>query len=137
MAFVRKIKTKSGVYLAEVESYREGGKVRQRVIRWIGRSDTAAVAPRGTSGSSDKPLATKGPSKAALRRAERIERYLDEALACLKEGNERLQEIVDRGEPFTTKSLGCSPRVAVAMIEDFKDALDELEANLAMAEGNK
>jgi len=37
MAFIRKIKKKSGTYLAEVESYREDGKVKQRFIRYIGK----------------------------------------------------------------------------------------------------
>ena len=36
MAFVRKIKKKSGTYLAEVETYRENGKVKQRVLKYIG-----------------------------------------------------------------------------------------------------
>lgn len=35
--FVRKIKTKSGTYLAEVETFRDGGKVRQRTVNYIGR----------------------------------------------------------------------------------------------------
>lgn len=51
MSFIRKIKKKSGVYLAEVESYREGGKVRQRVIKYIGKEvdskAPAAPAPDG------------------------------------------------------------------------------------------
>lgn len=37
MAFIRKIKKKSGTYLAEVEGYRENGKVKQRVIRYLGK----------------------------------------------------------------------------------------------------
>ena len=37
MAFIRKIKTKSGTYLAEVEGYRKDGKVKQRVIRYLGK----------------------------------------------------------------------------------------------------
>lgn len=37
LAFIRKIKTKSGTYLAEVESYRDNGKVKQRVLRYIGK----------------------------------------------------------------------------------------------------
>jgi transposase len=37
MSFIRKIKTKSGTYLAEVETYREGGKVKQRFIKYLGR----------------------------------------------------------------------------------------------------
>lgn len=38
MVFIRKIKKKSGVYLAEVEGYRDDdGKVRQRVIRYLGK----------------------------------------------------------------------------------------------------
>lgn len=35
--FIRKVKTKSGTYLTEVESYRENGKVKQRFIRYLGR----------------------------------------------------------------------------------------------------
>jgi hypothetical protein len=37
MAFVRKIKKGDAVYLAKVESYREDGKVKQRVIEYIGK----------------------------------------------------------------------------------------------------
>lgn len=37
MTFIRKIKTKYGVYLAEVKSYRDNGKVRQKVIKYIGK----------------------------------------------------------------------------------------------------
>lgn len=37
MVFIRKIKKKSGTYLAEVEGYRENGKVKQRVIRYLGK----------------------------------------------------------------------------------------------------
>ncbi len=37
MSFIRRIKKKSGVYLAEVESKRENGKIRQHVIRYVGR----------------------------------------------------------------------------------------------------
>lgn len=37
MAFVRKIKTKNGTYLAEVENFRENGKVKQKFIRYIGK----------------------------------------------------------------------------------------------------
>jgi hypothetical protein len=51
MSFVRKIKKKSGVYLAEVESYRDGGKVRQRVIRYIGKEvGGKASAPASLDG---------------------------------------------------------------------------------------
>ncbi|MCL4380673.1 MAG: hypothetical protein M1331_03640 [Candidatus Marsarchaeota archaeon] len=37
MSFIRRIKKKSGVYLAEVVSKRENGKIRQHVIRYIGK----------------------------------------------------------------------------------------------------
>ena len=36
MAFIRKIRRGSRVYLAEVENYRIGGKVKQRLIKYIG-----------------------------------------------------------------------------------------------------
>jgi transposase len=37
MVFIRKIKNKSGTYLAEVESYRENGKIKQRLIKYLGK----------------------------------------------------------------------------------------------------
>ena len=37
MSFIRKIKKGDSTYLAKVESYREDGKVRQRVIEYIGK----------------------------------------------------------------------------------------------------
>jgi transposase len=37
MSFIRKIKTKSGTYLAEVENYRDKGKVKQKFIKYLGR----------------------------------------------------------------------------------------------------
>ena len=37
MTFVRKIKKRSGTYLAEVKSYREKGKVKQKVIKYLGK----------------------------------------------------------------------------------------------------
>ena len=37
MVFIRKIKKKSGIYLAEVKSYRENGKIKQKVIRYLGK----------------------------------------------------------------------------------------------------
>jgi len=37
MTFIRKIKKKSGTYLAEVKSYRENGKIKQKVIRYLGK----------------------------------------------------------------------------------------------------
>ena len=37
MVFIRKIKVGEKVYLAEVESYRENGKIKQKFIRYLGR----------------------------------------------------------------------------------------------------
>lgn len=62
MSFVRRIKMKSGTYLAEVESYRKGGKVRQRVIRYIGKE------------VDGKPV--RRVSTSAIRVKE-VRRYLD------------------------------------------------------------
>ncbi len=39
MAFIRKIKKGDAVYLAKVESYRENGKVRQRVWEYVGKEE--------------------------------------------------------------------------------------------------
>ncbi len=51
MAFIRKIKKKNAVYLAEVESYRENGKVKQKVLRYIGKEVNGEVVRKvATSG---------------------------------------------------------------------------------------
>lgn len=50
MTFIRKIKKKSGTYLAEVKNYREDGKVKQRVIKYLG-IDVGGVAQRAVKTS--------------------------------------------------------------------------------------
>jgi transposase len=50
MSFVRKIKKKDAIYLAEVESYREDGKVKQKVIRYLGKEVDGAPVKRIVSG---------------------------------------------------------------------------------------
>ncbi len=49
MSFIRKIKKKNAVYLAEVESYRDNGKVKQRVLRYIGKEVNGEVVRRVTT----------------------------------------------------------------------------------------
>jgi hypothetical protein len=39
MSFIRKIKKGNSVYLAKVESYREEGRVKQRVLEYIGKEE--------------------------------------------------------------------------------------------------
>lgn len=39
MAFIRKIKKGNAVYLAKVETYREEGKVKQRVLEYVGKEE--------------------------------------------------------------------------------------------------
>lgn len=46
MSFIRKIKKKSGTYLAEVEGYRKDGKVKQRVLRYLGKEIEGKAAKR-------------------------------------------------------------------------------------------
>jgi len=49
MSFIRKIKKKSGTYLAEVKSYRENGKIKQKVIRYLGKEINGKPAKKITS----------------------------------------------------------------------------------------
>ncbi|MBS3134183.1 transposase [Candidatus Woesearchaeota archaeon] len=49
MTFIRKIKKKSGTYLAEVKSYRENGKIKQKVIRYLGKEVNGKPAKKITS----------------------------------------------------------------------------------------
>jgi transposase len=48
MAFIRKIKKGNSVYLAKVENYRLDGKVKQRVIEYIGKEVDGKVVPKKT-----------------------------------------------------------------------------------------
>jgi transposase len=43
MSFIRKIKKGDSVYLAKVESYREDGKVKQRVLEYIGKQENGVA----------------------------------------------------------------------------------------------
>src|SRR3989338_8825690 len=49
MTFIRKIKKKSGTYLAEVKSYRENRKIKQKVIRYLGKEVNGKPAKKITS----------------------------------------------------------------------------------------
>lgn len=51
MSFIRKIKKKDAVYLAEVESYREDGKVKQRFIRYVGKEENGSAVRRVSTDS--------------------------------------------------------------------------------------
>jgi transposase len=46
MVFIRKIKKKSGTYLAKVESYWENGKTKQKVIKYLGKEVNEKIARR-------------------------------------------------------------------------------------------
>lgn len=46
MAFIRRIKKKSGTYLAKVESYRKDGKTKQRVLQYLGKEIDGRAAKR-------------------------------------------------------------------------------------------
>ena len=58
MVFVRKIKKKSGTYLAEVESVWENGKTRQKVIKYLGKEVDGKPVKRVKT-SSIKIIAAK------------------------------------------------------------------------------
>ena len=62
MSFIRKIKKKDAVYLAEVKNYREGGKVKQKVIKYIGKEVNGEAVRRIDSNSIE---------------IESVKRYLD------------------------------------------------------------
>jgi len=46
MAFIRKIKKGNAIYLAKVESYREEGKVKQRVIEYVGKEENGEAVQK-------------------------------------------------------------------------------------------
>jgi len=69
MAFIRRIKKGGSVYLAEVESYREGGKVRQRVLRYIGKEVAGEVVRRVESASIEVERVRRWADYHALHKA--------------------------------------------------------------------
>ncbi len=46
MAFIRRIKKGDATYLAKVESYREDGKVKQRVIEYVGKEENGVAVQK-------------------------------------------------------------------------------------------
>lgn len=52
MAFIRKIKKGNRIYLAKVKSYRENGKVKQKVIEYIGKEVDGNVIPKKSVNSN-------------------------------------------------------------------------------------
>jgi transposase len=46
MAFIRKIKKGNSIYLAKVESYREEGKVKQRVLEYVGKQENGVAVQK-------------------------------------------------------------------------------------------
>ena len=46
MAFIRKIKKGNAIYLAKVESYREDGKVKQRVLEYVGKQENGIAVQK-------------------------------------------------------------------------------------------
>src|SRR3984893_13880418 len=46
MAFIRKIKKGNAIYLAKVESYREDGKIKQRVLEYVGKQDNGIAVQK-------------------------------------------------------------------------------------------
>ena len=69
MAFIRSKTVKGKSYLYRVESYREHGKVRQRVLEYIGRAEPAAkTAPKKKKKKETKIKTNK--SKEVKKRAK-------------------------------------------------------------------
>ncbi len=54
MSFIRKIRKKSGVYLAEVKTYREEGKVKQKVIKYLGKEIEGKPVKKISTAEIDK-----------------------------------------------------------------------------------
>jgi transposase len=46
MAFIRRIKKGDAIYLAKVESYREDGKVKQRVLEYVGKEENGVAVQK-------------------------------------------------------------------------------------------
>ncbi|MBK8699400.1 MAG: hypothetical protein IPN29_07590 [Saprospiraceae bacterium] len=53
MAFIRKITRKDSTYLVKVETYRENGKVKQRVLEYIGKEENGVPVQKVDIGKVD------------------------------------------------------------------------------------
>lgn len=59
MSFIRKIKKGNSTYLVEVESYRKDGKVKQRVIQYLGKEISQGKAEKKVLPSSVEVISSK------------------------------------------------------------------------------
>ncbi len=126
MSFIRKIKKKSGVYLAEVESYRKDGKVKQRLIRYLGKEGSLQPGVTTTS-MAILPVVTKGNRsvvrKEPIRKALEVSIVTNLPLRPGRGGNRHpiavKQFILDRlarvGEDYIS-----------GLHQAYKEALDQL-----------
>lgn len=65
MSFVRSKKVKGIPYLYRVESYREAGRVRQRVLAYLGKADDVRA---GSKSKKSKPAKKRRPAKKTSRK---------------------------------------------------------------------
>jgi hypothetical protein len=73
MGFVRKYRRGNSTYLAEVENYREGGKVKQRFVRYVGReADGRTILSCSVSEAEVTSVRIYGPLLLLNAVAERI-----------------------------------------------------------------
>jgi len=80
MAFIRQFKRKGKVYYALVETYREGGKVKQRYLKYYGTK-----SPKGRHRGLKGKRRTSGEWHYRFVNKEKgIEIYLGDAEAILK-----------------------------------------------------
>ncbi|MDI6738727.1 MAG: hypothetical protein QME12_09550, partial [Nanoarchaeota archaeon] len=90
MAFIRKLKNKSGTYLVEVESYRKNGKVKQRYKRYIGKeADGKTILSSSISNIEIESVRVYGPLivlnylAQEIRLAEILGEYGEEILSMV------------------------------------------------------
>ena len=86
MAFIRKIKIGKYTYLAEVESIREGKKVRQKFIRYIGKEVNGKPTKRISTADIDKIIVKHHGQVQILKKLSgelRLEKHIPKELLTL------------------------------------------------------
>ena len=143
MTFIRKIKTKNGTYLAEVESYRDKGKVKQRFLRYVGKEvDGKTVRRVNTNDIKVKSVKQSLDVLAVHKTAKdlKLNDFQDKRILALVYAQLLGQTSVNKTDewlkfteiPEVLKLDKISSKSLYAAVENFQDVdFDKVENNLS------
>lgn len=133
MAFIRKLKNKSGTYLVEVESYRENGKVKQRYKKYIGKEvDGKTILSSSVSNIEIESVRVYGPLMILdhlakeINLSETLGEYGDEILSMVYAHCVEPKSVNQMGSWFEKTDLNFMLNLSRVTESRLLDALDSI-----------